>query len=192
MKRVLTFGAAGIVGAFVALLVLSLTPSVFARGPNAQPDQRMSNAAQNGRMRQDHMGGTADSLVGMAAAQLNLTQAELVAQLGTDGTILAALTEAGIAPEAFLDTFVASRAERLDAAVAAGWMTQEEAAAQLALARSMAATRIAQPLSANGRQSQAPGSGNGPAYTDADGDGVCDHQPAGGQGRMGGGRGPRP
>lgn len=190
MKRVLTFGAAGLVGAFIALLVLSLTPSVFAQGPNTQPGQRMPNAAQNGRMRQG-MGGAADSLVGMAAAQLNLTQVELAAQLGTDGTILAALTDAGIEPEAFLDSFVASRAERLAAAVAAGRMTQAEADAQLALARSMAATRIAQPFSANGRPSQAPGSGNGPTYTDADGDGVCDHQPADGQGRMGGGRGPR-
>jgi hypothetical protein len=145
-------------------------------------------------MGRGHMGGNGQSLVGMAAAELGLTQAELVAQLGADGTIAAALEAKGIDPKGFIERFVATRAERLDAAVAAGALTREEADARLAAARSMAAARIEQPFTALGPGGQGPGMGGAPGagFVDANGDGICDHQPAGGQGRNGGGRGGRP
>ncbi|NTU81006.1 MAG: hypothetical protein HGA45_16765, partial [Chloroflexales bacterium] len=199
MKRTLSLVAAGIAGALIALLALSFAAGAFAQGPGGQPAQATPGATPHGqaqmmgrgqmgqgRMGQGQMlGGSAQSLVGMAAAQLGLTQADLVAQLGSDGTIAAALTAGGVDPAAFIDSFVASRAARLDAAVAAGSMIRQDADARLATARSMATARIYQPFSALGPGGQGLNAGQG----DGSGDGVCDQMPAGGQGGIGGGRG---
>lgn len=91
-----------------------------------------------------------------------------------------------------IETFVASRAERLDAAVAAGTMTRQDADARLATARSMGTARIYQPFAQLGPGGQGPGqgAGAGQGFVDADSDGVCDHMPAGGS-PAGSGRGPR-
>lgn len=239
MKRILALLAAGFAGAVIALLTLSLASGAFAQGPNGPATQptpglnpsgngpmqgrgRMGNGQMgNGQMQGQGQagngpmqGGSAESLVGMAAAQLDMTQADLVAQLSAGGTLAEALTAGGIDPAAFIDEFVASRAERLSAAVAAGTMSQADADARLATARSMATARLYQPFTVLGPGGQGPnqgagcadtngdgacdgqpGAGQGPnqgaGFADANGDGVCDHTPAGGQGRMGGGRGPR-
>jgi hypothetical protein len=203
MKRILALLAAGVAGALIALLSLSLVTGVFAQGPagpaasGAYGGQMMGRSPMGGQvMGHGQMGGGEQSLVGMAAAELGITRQELVAQLGTDGTgtegtarsaIAGALTAGGVDPAAFIETFVASRADRLDAAVAAGMLTREEADARLATARSMSAARIAQPFTA-----LVPG-GQGAGFVDENGDGVCDLMPEGGQmrGPMGGGRGPR-
>lgn len=229
MKRILALLAAGFAGAVVALLTLSLASGAFAQGPNGPASQptpgltpsgsgqmqgrgRMGNGQQMGAG--PMQGGSAESLVGMAAAQLDMAQADLVAQLSAGGTLAEALTAGGIDPAAFIDAFVASRAERLSAAVVAGTMTQADADARLATARSMATARLYQPFTVLGPGGQGPnqgagcadgdgdgvcdgqpGAGQGPnqgaGFADTNGDGVCDHTPAGGQGRMGGGRGPR-
>ena len=200
MQRTLGFLAAGLAGALIALLALTFATGTFAQGPNGQPAQATPSAGtMPGRgpmMGRGQFGGPEESLVGMAAAELKLTQAELIAKLGTDGTIAAALTAGGIDPAAFIDRFVASRAARLDAAVAAGTLTRAQADAQLANARAMATTRINQPFTVRGPGGQGAGAGTGAgqSFADADGDGVCDQMPAGGQGgqgHMGGGRGPR-
>jgi hypothetical protein len=203
MKRTLALLAAGVAGALIALLSLSLVTGAFAQGPagptapGAYPGQMMGRGQMGGQM-----GGSEQSLVGMAAAELGISQQELVAQLGTGGTIADALRAAGKDPAAFIEIFVASRAERLDAAVAAGTLTREDADARLATARSMAAARIAQPFTARGpgcQDADADGlcdgmgtGGQGAGFVDENGDGVCDLMPQGGQmrGRMGGGRGP--
>lgn len=190
MKRIITILTAVVAGALLALVAIQFAPSTFAQGPNTPP-QSMTQRGRGPMMdRGSQQGGAAESLVGMAAAQLNLTQAELVAQLGDEGTILTALTTAGIDPQDFIDQFVASRAARLDAAVAAGTMTRVDADAHLNLVRSQVATRIAQPLSADGPQGRGQGMQHGTHGGDADGDGVCDQMPQAGQGHQGG-RGPR-
>jgi hypothetical protein len=193
MRRTLSLLIAGVAGALIALLALSLATNAFAQGPAGPPAQVAPGAGPAGHSqmmgRGQPMGGRADSLVGMAAARLGLSQAELVAQLGAGGRITDALTAGGVEPAAFIDEFVASRAERLDADVAAGTLTREQADARLATARSMAAARIAQPFTAGGAGGR--GAGQGPGFVDEDGDGVCDLMPAGGQARQGGGRGPR-
>jgi hypothetical protein len=203
MKRTLSLFVAGIAGALIALLALNFAAGAFAQGPGGQPAQATPGATPygqaqmmgHGRMGQGRMGGSAQSLVGMAATQLGLTQADLVAQLGSDGTIAAALTAGGVDPATFIDSFVASRAARLDAAVAAGTLTRQDADARLATARSMATARIYQPFTALGPGGQGPnagqGQGAGQGFVDANGDGVCDQMATGGQGGMGGGRGPR-
>lgn len=225
MKRILSLLAAGFAGAVVALLALSLAAGAFAQGPSgpaAQPTPGLApsgNGPMQGRGRMGSgqqlgagpvQGGSAESLVGMAAAQLGMAQADLVAQLSAGGALADALASGGVDPAAFIDTFVAVRADRLSAAVAAGTMTQADADARLATARSMATARLYQPFTALGPGGQGPnqgagradaggdglcdgqpGAGQGAGYVDADGDGLCDHAGAGGQGRMGGGRGPR-
>lgn len=192
MKRTLALLAAGVAGALIALLSLSLVTGAFAQGPagptapGAYPGQMMGRGQMGGQM-----GGSEQSLVGMAAAELGITRQELIAQLGTGGTIADAVTAAGVNPTAFIETFVASRAERLDAAVAAGALTREDADARLATARAMAAARIARPFTALGPGGHGAVS-QGAGFVDENGDGVCDLMPEGGQmpGRMGG-RGPR-
>lgn len=193
MRRTLSLLIAGVAGALVALLAMNFAASAFAQGPGGPPAQATPGAGSAGRSqmmgRGQAMGGSAESLIGMAAARLGLSRAELLAQLGPGGTIADVLTAGGVEPAAFIDDFVASRAARLDGAVAAGALTREQADARLATARSMAAARIAQPLSAGGPGGR--GAGHGPGFVDEDGDGVCDQMPAGGQVRQGGGRGPR-
>ncbi len=193
MKRTLSLIAAGIGGALIALLALSFATGAFAQGPSGSPTPGTPGTGQMGRGQMGRgqmggqMGGQAQSLVGMAAAELKLTQAELVAKLGTDGTIAAALTAGGIDPAAFINRFVATRATRLDAAVTAGTLTRAEADTRLATARALSTARINQPFTVLGPGGQGPNAGQG--FVDANGDGVCDQMPAGGQGHMGGGRG---
>ena len=200
MKRTISLIVAGIAGALIALFTLNYATGALAQGPSNPPAQATPGSGQmmGGRgqmMGGARMGGQEESLVGMAATQLKLTQAELIAQLGTDGTIAAALTAGGVDPVAFIDTFVALRAERLNAAVAAGTMTRADADTRLITARSMATTRINQPFTVLGPGGQGPnagqGSGNGTGFVDANGDGICDQMPAGSQSGMRGGRGPR-
>lgn len=186
MKRLLTILVSG---ALIALLALGVADSALAQGPGGQ-------GAPGRAGQQARAGGPAQSLVGMAAAELGITQAELVAELRAGTTIADALTAGGVNPASFIDSFVATRAERLDAAVAAGRLTRAEADAQLAMARSLATARIYQPFTSRGPSGQSPRAGQaqgpgGPGFVDANGDGVCDNLPAGGQARMGGGRGPR-
>ncbi len=206
MRRMLSLLAAGLAGALIALTALSFAAGAFAQGPGGQAAQPTPGAGPSGggqmmggrgQMGGGQMGGRGQmggqtggpvtSLVGQAAAQLGLAQADLVAKLGAEGTIAAALTDAGHDPAAFVDGFVATRAARLDAAVAAGTLTAEEAEARLLTARSMSTARIYQPFTALGPGGQGAQMG----FVDADGDGVCDQAgTGGGRGQMGGRRGP--
>lgn len=186
MKRIIALLAAGLAGALIALAALSFTGTALAQGPTGQAGNGGAQMAGRGA----RMGGSAESLVGMAAAKLGLAQADLVAQLGADGTIAAALTAGDVDPKAFIDEFVAVRAARLEAAVAAGTLTQPDADARLATAQSMSTARIYQPFTAIGPGGQGQGGA---------GAGTCDQAAAGagqmrGQGGMAGAgqmRGPR-
>jgi hypothetical protein len=73
-------------------------------------------------------------------------------QIGTNGTIAAALSDASIDPAAFVERFVAPCATRLNAST----LAKEEAVARLATARARAAGRINQSFIAHG-----PASGQG-------------------------------
>lgn len=172
MKRVLFLMTAGVLAALIALSPMS---NAFAQGRGAQ-------AAGQARW-----GGPAQSLVGMAAAQLGMSQAELVAQLRNGASIAEVMRAKGGDPAKLVEAFVASRAERLEAAVAAGRLTRAEADARLATVRAMVTARIEQPFSVLGPG----GRGAGQNFVDRNGDGVCDNLPAGGQGRQGAGPGPR-
>ncbi|NJN16570.1 MAG: hypothetical protein HC822_09995 [Oscillochloris sp.] len=210
MKRILAFLAAGFAGALLTLFAMSYAAAAFAQGP-ADPGppfpgsgQMLSQAGGRGQMQNQGrmMGGAEQSLVGMAAAELNQSRAELIAQLGANGTIADTLTNGGVDPASFISSFVASRAERLDAAVAAGTISQEEAAARLATVQSMATARIYQPFTVLGPGGQGPNQSQGQGgqgncdqanctnFVDADGDGVCDQMPGDGNPQRGNRHGP--
>ncbi len=185
MTRLITFATLGIV---VALLALGAPAGAFAQRPTGNP--------QWSRARQ---GGPEQSLVGTAAAQLGVSRLELIAQLQSGKTLAEALQAGGVNVASFVDSFVASRAERLNAAVAAGVLTRAEADARLATLRANVTTRLNQPFSVLGPAARhghagqgGAGQGAGQNFVDTNGDGVCDSMPAGGgQARVGAGRGPR-
>ena len=169
-------------GVAVALaLAIILAPSAFARGSGSGygPGTGMGPGGGPGYGR--GVGGPQSSLVAVAAQQLNMTQADLVAELRSGKTIAQVAADKHVAVDTVADAFVATRAERLQAAVAAGRLTQAQADAQLATIKASVTARLSAPWSPRGN-------GTGTGFVDQDGDGVCDN--AGGQpgaGRMGGG-----
>lgn len=181
MTRLITFVTLGIL---VALLALGAPAGAFAQGP--------TGSSQWGRVR---LGGPEQSLVGMAATQLGVSRVELLAQLRSGTTLAEVLKAGGVNVAAFVDRFIASRAERLNTAVAAGALTRAEADARLATLRANVTARLDQPFTVLGPAGQGVRAGQGGAgqnFVDANGDGVCDNMPAGGgQARGGAGRGPR-
>lgn len=174
MKRTVSLVMAALAGAFATMVVFMAVMPAFAQGPfgplpTPEPARGTYGAGQGGRggRMQQGQGGwmsqgqggnpvigghggrvtTNTSLIGVAASQLGISQQELVARLLTNGSSIAnELKAAGIDPQTVADTFVASRAERLSAAVAAGRITQEQADAQLAIAKSMTVARLMQPF----------------------------------------------
>ncbi len=73
------------------------------------------------------MGGPENSLVGVAADQLDMTVEELLEALDGETSIADVATEQGVEPQAIADAHLAQIAERLDEAVAEGYLTQERA-----------------------------------------------------------------
>jgi hypothetical protein len=123
------------------------------------------------------MGGPQQSLVAVASDKLGMTQADLVTELRNGKTIAQVAESKQVAANTIVDAFVATRAEQLNTAVAAGRMTQAQADAMLATMRANVTARLSQPWSPQGN---GPGSG----FVDQNGDGVCDNA---GSGRVDGG-----
>ena len=184
----------------IVLLIagLALVPAVFAQGPLNQadsgygtgpmmrsdlgygvgpmmrtgfgPDQRMGNAAGQAFSMGPRWGGSTGSLITVAAQELGLTPAELIAELQSGKTIAQVAEEKSVAIETIVEAFVALRAERLAELVANGQMTQEQVDAMLAAVRANVTARLSEAWTARG-----PGQGTDPGYADQDGDGVCDN-----------------
>ena len=173
-------------GVAVALaLAIVLVPSAFAQGPRGAYGPGAGTGPGSGPGYGRGMGGPQSSLVAVAAQQLNMTQADLVAQLKSGKTIAQVAADKQVAGDKIADAFVATRVERLTAVVAAGRLTQAQADAQLATIKANVSARLSAPWSPQGN-------GLGTGFVDQDGDGVCDNAGTGrmGSGRMGGG--PRP
>ena len=122
------------------------------------------------------MMGSENSLIAVAAGQLNMTTDELIAALGGTRSIAQVAAEHNVAVSTIVDAFLAPRTERLDTAVAAGRITREQADQMLATMRTNVTTHVNEVWVARG-----PGQGAG--FVDEDGDDVCDNMPAGGQGQ---------
>lgn len=156
--------------ALVALLAFTLTPAAWAQSPAGtfgprQMQGRMAGGRGMGGGPAGPMGGAQHSLVGVAAQQLGMGQAELVAQLQAGKTIAQVAGERNVAADTIVNAFVAERQARMAQAVANGRMTQAEADAMLATARATASARLSEPWSPRG-----PGAGAGNA---GKGDGTC-------------------
>ena len=201
----------------VAAMALAFAPGVLAQTPNPQggagngvgPGAGNSAAAgaRNpgvgmgigmGMRGQTGMGGPQSSLISVAAHELGLTNTELVTALGGTKSIAQVAAEHNVAVSAIVDAFLAPRIENLNAAVAAGRITQAQADAMLATMRTNVTEQVNAVWTPRGTGAGA-GSAAGAGFLDADGDGVCDNMGAGGTstdgagrgGMMGQGRGPR-
>jgi hypothetical protein len=144
------------------------------------------------------MGGPQNSLISVAARELGMTNTELVTALGGIKSIAQVAAEHNVAVSTIVDAFLAPRIENLNAAVAAGRITQEQADQMLATMRTHVTEEINEVWTPNGPGAgtgTGTGPGTGAGFVDADGDGMCDNMEAGGQARMGQGgmmgRGPR-
>lgn len=111
-------------GLLVVMGLLVGATTAFAAGPRTS--QSAGYAAGAG-------GYAGQGLISVAADELGLTTTELVAELGTGKTVAQVASDLGVDVDAIVEAFKASRLERLDAALAAGRITPEEAAEHLAL-----------------------------------------------------------
>lgn len=145
-------------------------------------------------------GGPDSSLTAVAADVIGIEQADLVAELTAGATIADVAAEYNVDAQAIVDAYVQPRTDTLDAAVAAGRITQDQADAMLAQMEDMIGAKLDQAWQAqgNGYGNGAcdgtcigtPGQGGaGPNWSDTDGDGTCDNHGTmqqhmrGGQGR---------
>ncbi len=142
-----------------------------------------------GMMGGQGMMGSENSLIAVAADQLNMTTDELIAALGGTKSIAQVAAEHNVAVDTIVNAFLTPRIERLNDLVAAGRITQAQADQMVATMRTNVTTHINEVWTPQGN-----GPGQGTGFVDADGDGVCDNMPAGGhqgQGMMGQNRGGR-
>jgi uncharacterized protein YidB (DUF937 family) len=89
-------------------------------------------------------GWPAGSLIATVAEKLGMSQSELIQELQNGKTIAALAQEKGVDLNTIVDAVVASQQARLNALVQAGRLTQEQADALLALARSSVTDRLSQ------------------------------------------------
>ncbi|MEZ4768013.1 MAG: hypothetical protein R2844_06240 [Caldilineales bacterium] len=146
-------------------------------------------------------GGPESSLTAVAAQVIGIEQAELVAELNAGATIADVAAGYGVEPQAIVDAYVQPRIDTLDAAVAAGRITQDQADAMLAQMEAQVSAQLTEAWQAQGNGygngtcdgtcTGTPGqNGSGPNWNDADGDGTCDNYGSmqqNMQGRRGGG-----
>ena len=180
-----------IAGVMLAIATaISLGATAFAQGPDGTQPYGPGWGNGSGMMFGRGGMGADDLLIAVAADKLGMTQQALVAQL-QNNTIAQIAKDQGVGINTIVDAFVTPRAERMHAAVAAGYLTQAQADQMLATMKAQVTARLSQPWTAQG---YGPGMGYGPGtgYMDADGDGVCDHAGTGmgaglmnGRGRMG-------
>lgn len=208
-----------VAGSALALMLLAVasTAGVLAQTPTAgsgngagpgagngaavgNPNRGAGMGAGMGLGMQMQMGGSQNSLISVAARELGKTNAELVTALGGTKSIAQVAGEHNVAVGSIIDAFLAPRIENLDAAVAAGRLTREQADQMVTTMRTHVTEQINEVWTAQGS-----GTGAGTGFVDADGDGVCDNMGAGGTGTgmgvgsghmgqggmMGQGRGPR-
>ncbi|PDW01563.1 hypothetical protein [Candidatus Viridilinea mediisalina] len=142
MKRIATIITSLVAGALVALVAMSFAPATHAQRANTDcPSVSRGEMGDRGEAR-----GRTHSLVAMVAEKLNQTRDELIAQLGTEGTLAGALEQGGVSVAPFVDDVVANRTERLNAAVEAGRITREQADEHLGEMRARIETRLNQPF----------------------------------------------
>ena len=146
-------------------------------------------------------GGPDSSLTAVAADVIGIEQADLVAELNAGATLADVAAENGVAVQDIVDAYVQPRTDTIDAAVAAGRITQDQADLMLAEMEAQVSAQLSEAWEAQGNGygngtcdgtcTGTPGqNGSGPNWSDADGDGTCDNYGSmqqNMQGRRGGG-----
>ena len=97
------------------------------------------------------------SFIAVAAEELGLTRAELVDELEAGKTIAQVAEEKGVAPETIANAFVDIRKEQLDARVAEGRLTAEQAAERLAVVETQVTEHLTQPWPFEGERGHGSG-----------------------------------
>ncbi|MCA9869662.1 MAG: hypothetical protein KC487_04695 [Anaerolineae bacterium] len=131
-------------------------------------------------------GGPDSSLTAVAAEVIGIEQADLVAELTAGATIADVAADYNVDLQDIVDAYVQPRTDTLDAAVAAGRITEDQADAMLAQMEAQVSDQLAEAWEAQGNGygngtcdgtcTGTPGqSGSGPNWSDADGDGTCDN-----------------
>lgn len=139
-------------------------------GLSEMPEECQAYLNQYGPFGPGGWGGFGLSPVAIAAEALGMDQADLVAELQSGKTVAQVAEEQGVELQTVVDAIVDAHAERLNQAVEAGRLTQEEADALLSRLTEDMTERLSEPFTFWGR-------GGGPGFM-------------GGRGPMGrGGRG---
>ncbi len=97
------------------------------------------------------------SFMAVAAEKLGLTRVQLVEELQAGKTIAQVAEEKGVAPETIVNAFVETHKEWLDARVADGRLTAEQAAERLAAAEAQATEHLTQALPFEGERGRGAG-----------------------------------
>lgn len=178
MKAVKWMTIAGVVLVLVLVAALAVVPAAFAQGPGS------GYGPGNGPMHGDGYGpagpalGGTNSVISLVAEQLGIDRFDLMAQLMDGATVADLAADNGVDLDALVDAVVAARADRLNAAVDAGQLTEEDAQARLETMRAQLTERFTQEWTMQSRlQLHADDMLHLQMhnYADADGDGICDN-----------------
>ena len=141
----------------VALVgVLTISSVALAQGPGGQGAAGQGAGGNECGGVIGRQGGSANSMVSVAADVLGMERADLVAELQAGKTI-AQVAEGLVDPQTIVDAFIAIRAEKLAEAVANGCITQEQADLMLEHLAEEAAARVYEPFSPAGGRGQGGG-----------------------------------
>lgn len=147
--------------ALVAILAIgglfTINTVASAQEPTPEPTQSAAPALPCVRLRLfaggvmgmgGRLGGGGGSLLTSAAATLGMTQADLVTALSEGKSVADVAQEKGVDVARIVEAYLATRAESVRQAVAAGLLTQAQADAQTALVKANAEAWLAQKFTA--------------------------------------------
>jgi hypothetical protein len=163
------FSFALVAAALAIITVLTLSTSALAKGP-ARPVALASAGQDAGRgpMWDHAWSGSQNSLVAVAARELGMSQADLIAALH-DKTIAEVAREKGVGTDTIVNAFLAPRVVVLQAAVDAGHLTQAQADQRLTTMKANVTAQL-------NSQWMPRGAGIGPGFVDQNHDGICDYR----------------
>lgn len=161
----------GMVAALVCSAVMVEVSLAQGPGPRQPGSPRPMQGPMQGQMMRGQMGGMEDSLVAVAAREIGVTQADLVAALKAGKTIAAVAKEKSVDPAKIVDAFVVEKMAGRQAMVTSGRWTQAQLDTMTAMMKANLLQKLSQPFTVQGN---CAGSG----FVDQNNDGVCDNMPA--------------
>lgn len=168
-----------VVVAALAVGLFAMAGVVFAQDPVDETVPVPPCGMAGGAWRWGGSGGA----LSVVADLLGMTQEDLLAELREGASIVDLTNEAGISPQELIEGIMSSRIERLQAAVDAGRLTQEQADAMVETMRERITDKIESDEFGLNCGTGLNGKGFGRmggrmmnrAFIDQDGDGICDY-----------------